>query len=89
MRRTPLDPIQLRSNRFSNNQPTLLAMSSVRVTPGSRSVFVADNGVNTITRFHWGRGPMEMGVYMLGTFQALSQCSSNVPTRYISFTFQM
>ena len=38
---------------------------------------------------HWGRGPMEMGVYMLGTFQALSQSSSNVPTRYISFTFQM
>ena len=38
---------------------------------------------------HWGRGPMETGVYMLGTFQALSQSSSNVPTRYISFTFQM
>ena len=38
---------------------------------------------------HWGRGPMEMGVYMLGTFQALSQSSSNVPTRYISFTFEM
>ena len=38
---------------------------------------------------HWGWGPMEMGVYMLGTFQALSQGSSNVPTRYISFTFQM
>ena len=38
---------------------------------------------------HWGRGPMETGVYMLGTFQALSQSSSDVPTRYISFTFQM
>ena len=38
---------------------------------------------------HWGQGPMETGVYMLGTFQALSQSSSNVPTRYISFTFEM
>ena len=38
---------------------------------------------------HWGRGPMETGVYMLGTFQALSQSSSNVPTRYSSFTFKM
>ena len=38
---------------------------------------------------HWGRGPMEMGVYMLGTFQALAESSSNVLTRYISFTFQM
>ena len=51
MRCTPLDPFQLRSNRFSNNQPTLLAMSSVRVTPGSRSIYVAHNGHDEITRF--------------------------------------
>ena len=51
MRRTPLDPFQLRSNRFFNNQPTLLAMSSVRVTPGSHSVYVAHNGHDEITRF--------------------------------------
>ena len=38
---------------------------------------------------HWGRGPMEIGVYMLGTFQALAESSSNVLTRYISFTFHM
>ena len=38
---------------------------------------------------HWGRGPMETGVYMLGTFQALAESSSNVLTRYTSFTFEM
>ena len=32
---------------------------------------------------------MEMGVYMLGTLQALAESSSNVPTRYIPFTFEM
>ena len=30
-----------------------------------------------------------MGVYMLGTLQALAESSSNVLTRYISFTFDM
>ena len=40
-------------------------------------------------RRHWGRGPLETGVYMLGTLQALAESSSNVPTRYISFTFHM
>ena len=38
---------------------------------------------------HWGRGPMETGVYMLGTLQALAESSSNVLTRYIPFAFQM
>ena len=38
---------------------------------------------------HWGQGPMETGVYMLGTLQALAESSSNVLTRYISFTFHM
>ena len=38
---------------------------------------------------HWGRGPMETGVYMLGTLQALAESSSNVPARYIPFTFHM
>ena len=38
---------------------------------------------------HWGRGPMETGVYMLGTFQSLAESTSNVTARYISFTFQM
>ena len=51
MRRTPLNPFQLCSNRFSNNQPTLLAMSSIRVTPGSRSVYISHNGHDEITRF--------------------------------------
>ena len=46
-------------------------------------------GDGALTVIHWGRGPMETGVYMLGTFQALSQSSSNVQTRYISFTFEM
>ena len=53
MRCTPLDLFPLRSNRFHQptNQPTLLAMSSVRVTPGSHSVYVAHNGHDEITRF--------------------------------------
>ena len=38
---------------------------------------------------HWGRGPLETGVYMLGTFQSLAESSSNVSARYISFTFHM
>ena len=45
--------------------------------------------VNNTRHSHWGRGPMETGIYMLGTFQALAESSPNVPTRYISFTFQM
>ena len=32
-------------------------------------------------RRHWGQGPMETGVYMLGTLQALAECSSDVLTR--------
>ena len=38
---------------------------------------------------HWGQGHLETGVYMLGIFQVLAESSSNVPTKYISFTFHM
>ena len=46
-----MDLIHLHPNRFYQPTNTLLAMSSVRTTPGSRSVFVADNGHAEITRF--------------------------------------
>ena len=49
MRRTPLDPIQLRSNRFYQ-PPTLLAMSSIRSAPDSRVSFKADNDGKKIAR---------------------------------------
>ena len=54
-------------------------------TYGNMAQFVLDFHKSS----HWGRGPMETGVYMLGTFQALAESSPNVPARYISFTFQM
>ena len=54
------------------------------------SVDIAETrSVSLLIYCHWGRGPMETGVYMLGTLQALAESSSNVLTRYISFTFHM
>ena len=61
---------------------------------GGYTVFTSEEaprGVeeSTLNFTHWGRGPMETGVYMLGTFQSLAESTSNVTARYISFTFQM
>ena len=64
-------------------------MKQPDVYDGKRDIDVFDRWVYSITNYHWGRGPMETGVYMLGTFQSLAESSSNVIANNISFTFQM
>ena len=41
------------------------------------------------SRVHWGRGPLETSENILGTLQAVDQCTYYVSAKNISSTFEM
>ena len=62
---------------YNNEVANSFLEKSMRYTAVSSSllydhVVALETKVCRLVSSHWGRGPMEMGVYMLGTFQALS-----------------